>query len=193
MSARRRSAISRVRAGGVSGRPTTCGSTTPTAGSRGSGASQCVISAAPSTRSIGTSSTFTFPFILEEPGVVLRENDNGAPPRLDAVFEANFPTHSVKQSFWLDPSRRLVRHDYSADVIGPWATAANVCPDSVEADGLRFYNRRIRYFRASARARQSCDFRRWSGSRSTICGSLKGRVTRFCKPGEIFSNAISVL
>ena len=84
----------------------------------------------------------TFPFILEEPGVVLRENDNGAAPRLDAVFEANFPTHSVKQSFWLDPSRRLVRHDYTADVIGTWATAANVCLDSVEADGLRFYNRR---------------------------------------------------
>ena len=84
----------------------------------------------------------TFPFILEEPGVVLTENATGAQSRVDAVFDANFPTHSARQSFWLDPSRRLVRHDYTADVIGTWATAANFCLDSVEVDGLRFYNRR---------------------------------------------------
>ncbi len=92
----------------------------------------------------------SFPFILEEPGARLTE---GADPstRLDAVFDAPFPTHSAKQSFWLDPSRRLVRHDYAADVIGIWATAANFCLDSVIVNGLRFYTRRKAYPRLGPR------------------------------------------
>jgi hypothetical protein len=92
----------------------------------------------------------SFPFILKEPGVFMMET-TGASPRLDAVFDAAFPTHSAKQSFWLDPSRRLVRHDYAADVIGAWATAANFCLDSVVVDGLRFYTRRKVYPRLGPR------------------------------------------
>jgi hypothetical protein len=88
----------------------------------------------------------TFPFLLEEPGVVVTETEAGAAsPRLDAVFDQGFPTHSARQSFHLDPSRRLVRHGYTADVIGPYATAANYCLASVEVDGLRVYNRRKVY------------------------------------------------
>ena len=88
----------------------------------------------------------TFPFLLEAPGVVVTETGaSAASPRLDAVFDPGFPTHSARQSFHLDPSRRLVRHDYTADVIGPYATAANYCLASVEVDGLRFYTRRKVY------------------------------------------------
>lgn len=92
----------------------------------------------------------TFPFILEEPGVAVTEAKGGA-PRLDAVFDAEFPTHSARQSFWLDPSRRLLRHDYRADVIGRWAAAANFCLDSVETGRLRFYTRRKVYPRLGQR------------------------------------------
>ena len=37
----------------------------------------------------------------------------------------------------------LLRHDYTADVIGGWATAANRCLASAVVDGLRFYTRRL--------------------------------------------------
>jgi hypothetical protein len=85
----------------------------------------------------------SFPFLLEEPGVDLTEiGASGASPRLDAAFDAGFPTHSAKPSFLISPSRRLVRHDYTAEVIGRWATAAHFCLDSVEVEGLRFYTRR---------------------------------------------------
>ncbi len=88
----------------------------------------------------------TFPFLLEAPGVLVAEADAGAAShRLDAVFDPGFPTHSARQSFHLDPSRRLVRHDYTADVIGAYATAANFCLASVEVGGLRFYTRRKVY------------------------------------------------
>jgi hypothetical protein len=90
--------------------------------------------------------------LLEEASVALTETDrSGASPRLDAVFRADFPTHSAKQSFLLGPSRRLVRHDYAADVIGAWAAAAHFCLDSVEVEGLRFYTRRKVFPRLGSR------------------------------------------
>jgi len=113
----------------------------------------------------------SFPFLLEEPGVVVTENDaSSASPRLDAVFDASFPTHSARQSFWLDPSRRLVRHDYTADVIGTWATAAHFCEGGVEVRGFASIIA-ARFCRASDRATPSCASPRWCGSRSTMCAS----------------------
>jgi hypothetical protein len=87
----------------------------------------------------------SFPFFLDEPGVVVTETDARGALSLDAVFDPSFPTHSARQSFRLDSSRRLVRHDYAADVIGAYAAAANFCEESVEVDGLRFYTRRKVY------------------------------------------------
>jgi len=86
----------------------------------------------------------SFPFILEEPGVsdVSGERVAAGGWRLTATFEAGFPTHSARQVFHLDDSLRLVRHDYTADVIGGWATAANLCLAAAETEGLRFYTRR---------------------------------------------------
>ena len=86
-----------------------------------------------------------FPFILEQPGVSLSHSgraSGGGSQRLDAHFEPGVPTHSAMQSFHLDDNGLLLRHDYTADVIGRWAKAANACLASETVDGLRFYTRR---------------------------------------------------
>ncbi len=81
----------------------------------------------------------SFPFILESPGVTLGNTDSR---ELRARFDSSVPTHSEVQSFHVDPSGLLTRHDYTADVIGKWANAANFCLASELVDGLRFYTRR---------------------------------------------------
>lgn len=80
-----------------------------------------------------------FPFILESPGVSILKAEAG---RLVTRFDAEIPTHSAQQVFHIDDSALLTRHDYTADVIGSWANAANFCRDSEVVDGLRFYTRR---------------------------------------------------
>lgn len=80
-----------------------------------------------------------FPFILELPGVSLMESKIGT---LQARFDDRVPTHSQVQTFHMDAAGLLTRHDYTADVIGQWANAANLCLASEVVDGLRFYTRR---------------------------------------------------
>lgn len=85
----------------------------------------------------------SFPFLLELPGVNASEADGAGGERcLNADFAPDFPTHSVRQTFHLDASRRLVRHDYTADLMSQFATAANFCTASEEVAGMRFYTRR---------------------------------------------------
>lgn len=83
----------------------------------------------------------SFPFILTSPGVTLVEADTNR-HELQARFDASVPTHSANQTFHIDDSGLLTRHDYTADVIGKWANAANFCLASEVVDGLRFYTRR---------------------------------------------------
>lgn len=85
----------------------------------------------------------SFPFCLESPGVALTgvAEDRGT-LRLDVRFPPSVPTHSARQSFYLDAGRSLLRHDYTAEPIGPYATGANLCFASEVVDGLRFYTRR---------------------------------------------------
>jgi hypothetical protein len=80
-----------------------------------------------------------FPFILESPGVSIQAAEAG---RLVTRFDAGVPTHSALQVFHVDDAGLLTRHDYTADVIGSWANAANFCRASEVVDGLRFYTRR---------------------------------------------------
>jgi hypothetical protein len=90
----------------------------------------------------------SFPFILLEPGVALVEPESESkvvPGLLQARFGPEVPTHSANQSFHLDESGQLIRHDYTADVIGRWAKAANFCLASEQIGGLRFYTRRKVY------------------------------------------------
>lgn len=95
-----------------------------------------------------------FPFILEAPGVSIVESTEagGATSRrLLASFDECVPTHSRFQTFHIDESGLLGRHDYTAVVIGRWATAANYCLASEQVEGLRFYTRRRVYPRIGAR------------------------------------------
>jgi len=96
----------------------------------------------------------SFPFVLAEPGVKLAAPgsvDPGSSLRLAVEFPASLPTHSARQLFHFDEKRLLTRHDYTADVIGKWATAANCILASEVVDGLRFYTRRKVYPRMGAR------------------------------------------
>jgi hypothetical protein len=63
--------------------------------------------------------------------------------RLDAEFAAEFPTHSRRQAFYFDSSLRLIRHAYSADVIGPYARAIHHCANYVCTDGIWLARRRL--------------------------------------------------
>ena len=99
----------------------------------------------------------SFPFILELPGVTLAESravpdkSSGAQfDRLTACFDDEIPTHSRDQAFLVDDTGLLLRHDYTADVIGGWAKAANFCQASEVVDGVRFYTRRRVYPRIGA-------------------------------------------
>lgn len=87
----------------------------------------------------------SFPILLDLPGVSVTEaagREPGAPRRLLAHFEADVPTHSADQVFHIDAAGHLLRHDYTADVIGPWARAANLCQAATTVSGLRCYTRR---------------------------------------------------
>lgn len=95
----------------------------------------------------------SFPFLLRSPGVELMETGQAGNldgRRLTARFDDDVPTHSRLQTFHLDRAGLLTRHDYTADVIGRWAKAANLCLASEVVDGLRFYTRRKVYPRLGA-------------------------------------------
>lgn len=96
----------------------------------------------------------SFPYILALPGVTVAEQEDGGQSsarRLAATFSRDIPTHSASQVFHVDASGHLVRHDYTAEVIGRWANAANFCLASEQVAGFRFYTRRKVYPRMGQR------------------------------------------
>ncbi|MGC8773727.1 MAG: hypothetical protein ACP5R6_00475 [Chlorobaculum sp.] len=82
------------------------------------------------------------------PALLLREDIDWSEPepgRLFARFPAHIPTHSREQQFRFDGrTGRLIQHDYTADIISPLATAANVVwKHSENADGLLYPSERV--------------------------------------------------
>lgn len=63
--------------------------------------------------------------------------------RVRVTFPVDVPTHSRVQDFYFDTQHRLVRMDYTADVVGGWAHAAHTCTAFETFDGLLFATRRI--------------------------------------------------
>jgi len=76
----------------------------------------------------------TAPYLLCRSEVTLEEGatcvDKGRAWRgLTATFPDHVPTHNAKQVFYFDDRARLRRHDYHAEVIGPYAVASHYCED----------------------------------------------------------------
>ena len=77
------------------------------------------------------------PFLLADPGVTVTESDRQATgTRLRVSYPDTIPTHSPTQELYIDGSGRLLRHDYTADVVGSWAKAAHLCRDYRQFGGL---------------------------------------------------------
>lgn len=81
----------------------------------------------------------TFPFHLTLPGVEVEETGERS---LRVRYPGGWPVHSRGQDFHFDASGLLVRNDYTAEPIGDWAHAANVCSRHRSFDGLVLPTRR---------------------------------------------------
>jgi hypothetical protein len=89
----------------------------------------------------------TVPFLLLQEGVVVTEKagagDGGT--QLAVRFPQSLPVHCADQQFFFDKDHRLTRLDYTAEVVGGWATAAHLCEDYRQFGGLWLPTRRRVY------------------------------------------------
>jgi len=83
------------------------------------------------------------PWLLRDPGCRVEGVETSVEgSRLRLRFADTVPTDSARQIWHLDPEHRLLRLDYTAEVVGPWANAAHRCADYRAVDGLWFACRR---------------------------------------------------
>ena len=84
-----------------------------------------------------------FPALLLRDDIAWRELGSSL---LEARFPPVLPTHSAVQRFHIDPSTDLLRrHDYTADVVGPFARAAHEILAHGTSEGIPFpSHRRVR-------------------------------------------------
>lgn len=80
------------------------------------------------------------------PALLLRDDIEWTAPAehtLEAKFPPGLPTHCPVQQFHFDPVTSLLRqHDYTAEVFGSWATAANVVLTHAESSGIPYPSHR---------------------------------------------------
>ena len=89
----------------------------------------------------------TAPYLLCRTDVAIEEEascvDKGRTWRgLTATLSEDVPTHNAKQVFYFDQRARLRRHDYHAEVIGPYAVASHYCDDHLKFGKAVFPTRR---------------------------------------------------
>jgi len=70
------------------------------------------------------------PFVFTWPGVASREiepwhEDGQTWRRLEVTFPSDWDVHCQVQRFAFDDRGRLRRHDYTAEIVGPWAKAVH--------------------------------------------------------------------
>lgn len=87
------------------------------------------------------------PLLLTRSGVEVQEGETWQERgetwrRLEVQFPPGLHTHSAHQTFYIDASGLIRRHDYTAEPIGRWAHAAHYCDDHRTFDGLVFPTRR---------------------------------------------------
>jgi hypothetical protein len=94
----------------------------------------------------------TFPALLLREEIVWREVSTGI---LEARFPESLPTHCPTQRFIFDQDTGLLRqHDYTAEVIGSWARAANVVLAHQDWEGIPYpAHRRVTPRRPDGRPR----------------------------------------
>lgn len=83
----------------------------------------------------------TTPYLLTRDGMEVREGDAWSEKgetwrRLEVAFPDGVDTHSGNQAFYVDDNGLIRRHDYIAEPVGGWASAAHYCSDHREFDGL---------------------------------------------------------
>ncbi|HEY3019189.1 MAG TPA: hypothetical protein VGJ32_03310 [Solirubrobacteraceae bacterium] len=81
----------------------------------------------------------TAPFGFTAPGFEVAELDDR---RLRVRYPPGIPVHSRDQVYYFDERARLVRLDYTAEVMSRFARAAHLCSEHREFDGLLFPARR---------------------------------------------------
>lgn len=89
----------------------------------------------------------TTPFLLARPGFDVTEIEplrfrGEELRRLRVRFPDDVPTHCREQVFAFSSDGLLRRHDYTAEVIGGFATGAHLTSEHVRAGGLTFPTRR---------------------------------------------------
>lgn len=87
------------------------------------------------------------PLLLTREGITMAEGDIWLEAgerwrRLEVTFPAAIHTHSQRQTFYVDASGLIRRHDYVAEPIGRWAHAAHYGTDHREFFGLVIPTRR---------------------------------------------------
>lgn len=90
----------------------------------------------------------TMPFLFLSEGVEVREVCNNElinAKKLTVRFPKGFPTHCENQDFYFDNEWHLLRHDYTAEVVGSWASAAHVCEAYKQFAGLYVSTKRRVY------------------------------------------------
>ena len=89
----------------------------------------------------------TTPYLLLHPDLQIEEMDPWEEGdekwrRLKVIFPPSILTHSRVQTFYFDASGLLRRHDYTAEVFGPWAHAAHYTWEHREFEGITIPTRR---------------------------------------------------
>lgn len=83
-----------------------------------------------------------FPFLFLKEGFEFRlleplTAQGSSWQRLHVTFPSGIPTHSREQVYYLDEHWHLRRHDYTAEVVGHWARAAQLCKGYRDFDGIQ--------------------------------------------------------
>ena len=81
----------------------------------------------------------TAPFGFTAPGIEVDELDDR---RLRVRYPPELPVHSREQVYYFDDRARLIRLDYTAEVMGRFARAAHLCAEHRDFGGLLYPTRR---------------------------------------------------
>ena len=83
------------------------------------------------------------PWLLAREGVEVREGepwqeDDESWRRLEVHFPPDFHSHCAVQTFYVDATGLIRRHDFTAETVGRWASAALYSDQHREVEGLTF-------------------------------------------------------